>query len=164
MELLGNSDIVRPMTGDGDAAFEYYRLINPSAREPISDLHRCEPNVYAQIIAGQDAATHGEAKNTWLTGTAAWNFVAITQWICGVSPELNGLRVDPVLAASWPGFTATRRFRGATFEIAVLRAGTLGSGIAEGACVRVNGHRVVGNLIPLASPGETAPVEVVLPV
>ena len=155
--------IAAAMTGDGDAAFDYYRRINPSAREPISDLHRCEPYVYAQMIAGRDAATHGEAKNSWLTGTAAWNYVAITQWICGIRPELAGLRVDPVLPASWPGLTATRRFRGAEYRITARRAGTLDSGLAEGAGVRVNGRQIVGTLLPLASPGETVTVEVILP-
>ncbi len=155
--------IAAAMTGDGDAAFDYYKLINPSARESISDLHRCEPYVYAQMIAGRDAATHGEAKNSWLTGTASWNYVAITQWICGIRPELNGLRVDPVPPASWPGFTATRRFRGAEYRITVRRAGTLDSGLAEGAGVRVNGRQIVGTLLPLAPPGETVTVEVILP-
>ena len=88
--------IAAAMTGDGDAAFDYYKRINPSAREAIGDLHRCEPYVYAQMIAGRDAPTHGEAKNSWLTGTAAWNYVAITQWILGIRPELDGLRIDPV--------------------------------------------------------------------
>ena len=155
--------IAAAMTGDGDAAFDYYRRINPSARESIGDVHRCEPYVYAQMIAGRDAPTHGEAKNSWLTGTAAWNFVAITQWILGIRPELDGLRIDPVIPSAWPGFTATRRFRGATYEITVRRARTLDSGIAEGAGTLVNGQRVVGTLLPLAAPGETVTVEVILP-
>jgi cellobiose phosphorylase len=155
--------IAAAMTGDGDAAFDYYRRINPSARESIGELHRCEPYVYAQMIAGRDAPTHGEAKNSWLTGTAAWNFVAITQWILGIRPELDGLRIDPVIPSGWPGFTATRRFRRATYEITVRRARTLDSGIAEGAGTLVNGHRVVGTLLPLAVPGETVGVEVILP-
>jgi cellobiose phosphorylase len=155
--------IAAAMTGDGDTAFDYYRRINPSARESIGELHRCEPYVYAQMIAGRDAPTHGEAKNSWLTGTAAWNFVAITQWILGIRPELDGLRIDPVIPSAWPGFTATRRFRGATYEITVRRAGTLESGIAEGAGTRVNGRRVVGTLLPLAAPGEMVTVEVILP-
>jgi cellobiose phosphorylase len=155
--------IAAAMTGDGDAAFDYYQRINPSARESIGELHRCEPYVYAQMIAGRDAPTHGEAKNSWLTGTAAWNFVAITQWILGIRPELDGLRIDPVIPSGWPGFTATRRFRGATYEITVRRARTLDSGIAEGAGTLVNGHRVVGTLLPLAVTGETVGVEVILP-
>ncbi|MGH3245381.1 MAG: GH36-type glycosyl hydrolase domain-containing protein, partial [Trebonia sp.] len=155
--------IASAMTGDGDSAFGYYRQINPSAREAIGDVHRCEPYVYAQMIAGRDAPTHGEAKNSWLTGTAAWNFVAITQWILGIRPELDGLRIDPVIPSAWPGFTATRRFRGSTYEITVRRAGTLDSGLAEGAGTRVNGHQIVGTLLPLALPGETVTVEVILP-
>ena len=71
--------IAETMIGRGDRAFDYYLRINPSAREELSELHRCEPYVYAQMIAGRDAATPGEAKNSWLTGTAAWNYVAITQ-------------------------------------------------------------------------------------
>jgi cellobiose phosphorylase len=155
--------IAAAMTGDGDTAFDYYRRINPSARESIGEVHRCEPYVYAQMIAGRDAPTHGEAKNSWLTGTAAWNFVAITQWILGIRPELDGLRIDPVIPSAWPGFTATRRFRGATYEITVRRAATLASGMAEGAGTHVNGQRVVGTLLPLAAPGETVAVEVILP-
>ena len=155
--------IAAALTGDGDAAYDYYRRINPSAREAIGDVHKCEPYVYAQMIAGRDAPTHGEAKNSWLTGTAAWNYVAITQWILGIRPELGGLRIDPVIPSSWPGFTATRRFRDATYQITVRRAGTLDSGIAEGASVSVNGDRVVGTLLPLAPAGDTVRVEVVLP-
>jgi cellobiose phosphorylase len=155
--------IAAAMTGDGDTAFDYYRRINPSAREAIGEVHRCEPYVYAQTIAGQDAPAPGEAKNSWLTGTAAWNYVAVTQWILGIRPELDGLRVDPVIPAAWPGFTATRRYRGASYEITVRRAATLGSGLAEGAGTRVDGQRIAGTLLPLAPPGATVQVEVVLP-
>ena len=155
--------IASALTGDGNAAFDYYKRINPSAREEIGDLHRCEPYVYAQMIAGRDAPTHGEAKNSWLTGTAAWNYVAITQWILGIRPEFDGLRIDPVLPSAWPGFTATRRFRGATYEVNVRRADIPGAGLAEGAGLVVNGQRIAGTLLPLARPGETVQVEVILP-
>ncbi len=87
--------IAEAMMGNGDRAFDYYLRINPSARERISQLHRCEPYVYAQMIAGKDAPTHGEAKNSWLTGTAAWNYVAITQFILGIRPTYGGLMVAP---------------------------------------------------------------------
>jgi cellobiose phosphorylase len=150
--------IAAAMLGDGDTAFDYYRRINPSAREEISDTHRCEPYVYAQMIAGRDAPTHGEAKNSWLTGTAAWNFVAITQWILGIRPELTGLRVEPVLPSSWPGYTATRQFRGARYEITVRRE----SGAATSYLV-VDGHRIERTLVPLAPPGDTVRVDVILP-
>ena len=83
--------IAEAMAGNGDGAHDYYSRINPSAREAISDVHRCEPYVYAQMIAGRDAPTHGEAKNSWLTGTAAWNYYAIVQWILGIRPAYDGL-------------------------------------------------------------------------
>ena len=114
--------IAETLVDDGDAAFDYYKRINPSAREAISEVHRAEPYVYAQTIAGPDGATFGEAKNSWLTGTAAWNFVAISQWILGIRPDHAGLRVDPVLPAAWDGFDAVRVFRGATYRIKVCRS------------------------------------------
>jgi cellobiose phosphorylase len=151
--------IAEALLGDGDAAFDYYRRINPSVREAISEVHRCEPYVYAQMIAGRDAATEGEAKNSWLTGTAAWNFAAITQWILGIRPEYEGLRVDPVLPAAWPGFSAVRCFRGATYRIAVSKP--------VGVCARVSrlvvdGRDVAGNVVPLASAGATVEVEAIV--
>ena len=101
--------IAETLVGNGDRAFDYYLRINPSAREQMSDVHRCEPYVYAQMIAGKDAPTHGEAKNSWLTGTAAWNFVALTQHILGIRPQHDGLRVDPRVPANWPGFNVIRQ-------------------------------------------------------
>ena len=151
--------IAEAMTGDGDAAFGYYKDINPSAREQISDVHKCEPYVYAQMIAGRDAPTHGEAKNSWLTGTAAWNFVAITQWILGIRPELDGLRIDPVLPAAWPGYTATRRFRGAVYEITVRNPDRARGRVAS---LTVDGQRIEGTVVPFASPGSTVRVEAVV--
>jgi cellobiose phosphorylase len=147
--------IAEAMTGNADAAFGHYKLINPAAREAISNVHRCEPYVYAQMIAGVDAPTHGEAKNSWLTGTAAWNYVAVTQWILGIRPELTGLRVQPALPSTWPGFTATRRFRGATYEISVRR----GAGPSH---LVVDGERIEGTVVSLADPGATVRVEAVV--
>src|SRR5690606_10375789 len=89
--------IAEARTGNGDRALDYHLRINPSAREDLAELHRCEPYVYAQTIAGPDAPTHGEAKNSWLTGTAAWSLVAVTQWILGIRPDHEGLRIDPCL-------------------------------------------------------------------
>lgn len=134
--------VAEAMLGNGDRAHDYYTRINPSAREAIAELHRCEPYVYAQMIAGRDAPTHGEAKNSWLTGTAAWNYVAITQWILGIRPALDGLEVAPVLPAAWPGFTATRRFRGVTYRIDVQRAGPGGR-----AALTVDGRPIEGTLV-----------------
>jgi cellobiose phosphorylase len=151
--------IAEVMVGNGDRAFDYYRRISPSVREEISEVHRCEPYVYAQMIAGRDAPTHGEAKNSWLTGTAAWNFVAITQWILGIRPELTGLRIDPVLPANWPGFRATRVFRGATYEISVRKTAGVAGRVTH---LLVNGERVDGTVAPPATPGAVVQVEVVV--
>ncbi len=149
--------IAETLVDDGDAAFDYYKRINPSAREAISEVHRAEPYVYAQTIAGPDGATFGEAKNSWLTGTAAWNFVAISQWILGIRPDHAGLRVDPVLPAAWGGFDAVRVFRGATYRIKVCKvAGAQKSRVGY---LVVDGARVDGNLVPLAPEGATVEVE-----
>jgi cellobiose phosphorylase len=136
--------IAEALLGHGDAALDYYLRINPSRREVISDLHRCEPYVYAQMIAGKDAPHFGEAKNSWLTGTAAWNYVAITQYILGIRPEYGGLRVAPVVPAGWKGFRATRNFRGTICEIDVRRRGP-GNRIS----LTVDGEAIEGTLVPL---------------
>ncbi len=109
--------IAEAIVGHGDQAYDYYLRINPSAREKISEVHRCEPYVYSQMIAGRDAASHGEAKNSWLSGTAAWNYVAITQWILGIRPTYQGLQVAPVIPQGWSGFETKRLFRnGASYS------------------------------------------------
>ncbi len=143
--------IAEAQLGHGDRAFDYYRRINPSAREEISDLHRCEPYVYAQMIAGRDAPSHGEAKNSWLTGTAAWNYVAITQWILGIRPAYDGLRIEPAIPPDWPGFEVKRVFRGVTFDITVKRVGT-----GQSVTLTVAGQPQAGNIVPLPADGRTS--------
>jgi cellobiose phosphorylase len=140
--------IAETRVGNGDRAHDYYSRINPSAREPISDLHRCEPYVYAQMIAGRDAPTHGEAKNSWLTGTAAWNYYAITQWILGIRTSYDGLQISPVIPKSWRGFKATRIFRGVTYHITIERAGE-GNHVA----LRVEGVPIKGDTVPPPADG-----------
>jgi len=135
--------IAETRVGNGDRAHDYYSRINPSAREPISDLHRCEPYVYAQMIAGRDAPTYGEAKNSWLTGTAAWNYYAITQWILGIRTSYDGLQISPVIPKSWRGFNATRIFRGVTYHITIERAGE-GNHVA----LKVDGVPIKGDTVP----------------
>ena len=142
--------IAEAVLGRGDRAFDYYTRINPSAREGISDVHRCEPYVYAQMIAGKDAPTHGEAKNSWLTGTAAWNYVAITQWILGIRPAFDGLQITPVMPEAWDGFTATRLFRGVTFHLTVERVGP-----GNDVMLVVDGAPINGNIAPLPRDGRT---------
>ncbi len=136
--------IAETRLGRGDRSFDYYTRINPSAREAISEVHRCEPYVYAQMVAGRDAPTFGEAKNSWLTGTAAWNFVAITQHILGIRPTYDGLQIAPVLPSDWDGFTATRLFRGTIYQIDVERAGP-----GDDVALTVDGVPVQGDIVPL---------------
>lgn len=149
--------IAEATVGRGDKAFDYYTRINPSAREVISELHKCEPYVYAQMIAGRDAATHGEAKNSWLTGTAAWNYVAITQYILGIRPTLDGLEISPVIPAGWDGFKATRKYRGVMYHITVRNPGHVCKGVAK---VWVNGKQVEGGLIRVEEGLQEVNVEV----
>lgn len=146
--------IAETVIGRGDRAFDYYKKIAPAYLEEISDIHRTEPYVYSQMIAGKDAVHHGEAKNSWLTGTAAWNFVAITQHILGVKPEFDGLWVKPCIDASVSEFNITRRCRGAEYRIKVKNSG------GNKARLTVDGQPLQGNLVPYASPGTVVQVEV----
>lgn len=136
--------IAETKIGRGDKAHDYYLRINPSAREEIGDLHRCEPYVYAQMIAGKDAVTHGEAKNSWLTGTAAWNYVAITQWVLGIRPTYDGLQVAPVAPSAWENFEMARSYRGVRYVIQVERKG-LGNEVQ----LEADGKPISGNIIPI---------------
>lgn len=136
--------------GRGEKAFEYYSKIAPAFREEISDLHRTEPYVYAQMIAGKDAKRHGEAKNSWLTGTAAWNFVAISQYILGVKPQYDGLKIDPSIPAAWDGFKISRLFRGGVYNITVKNPDHINKGIKS---LVVDGKEISGNVIPVLGNG-----------
>ena len=128
----------------------------PVGAEELSEIHRCEPYVYAQMIAGKAAPTHGEAKNSWLTGSAAWNFVAITQWILGIRPEHDGLRIDPCLPSDWDGFRAVRRFRGATYRIAIGKPVGITGRITS---LLVDGRQIDGNIVAPAPEGSDVRVE-----
>ncbi len=148
--------IAETMVGNADRAFDAYLRINPSAREVLSEVHRCEPYVYAQMIAGKDATTPGEAKNSWLTGSAAWNFVAITQWILGIRPEHEGLRIDPCLPTDWKGYEAVRGFRGATYRISVRKERGVTGRVTS---LLVDGRQVDGNIVAPAPEGADVTIE-----
>ena len=145
--------------GRGDQAFEYYSKIAPAYLEEISDLHRTEPYVYAQMIAGKDAGRHGEAKNSWLTGTAAWNFVAVSQYILGIIPDYDGLKVDPSIPEAWDGYKLTRKFRGNTYNITFKNPDHVSKGVKS---VTVDGVKINGNVLPVFDEGTVHEVEVVL--
>jgi cellobiose phosphorylase len=148
--------IAEARLGRGDRAFRHYTRINPSVREELSEVHRCEPYVYAQMIAGKAAARPGEAKNSWLTGSAAWNLVALTQSILGLRPEHDGLRIDPCLPADWEGFEAVRRFRGATYRIAVRKPPGVTGRLTS---IEVDGETIPAQIVPPAPPGSDVRVD-----
>ena len=145
--------IAETVVGRGREAFEHYKKITPAYREEISEVHRLEPYAYAQMIAGKDAVRHGEAKNSWLTGTAAWNYVAISQYLLGIRAEYDGLLVDPCISAEVSQFTISRVCRGATYRITVHNTG------GKGARLTVDGVPIEGNLIPYAAPGSVVAVD-----
>ena len=145
--------------GRGGRAFEVYRRTCPAYLEEISEIHRTEPYVYSQMIAGRDAAAFGEAKNSWLTGTAAWTFVNISQYILGIQPTLDGLRIAPCIPAAMPGFTVTRTYRGAVYEIAVDNAAGVEKGVK---CITADGAPCVDGILPAAPAGTTVHVKVTM--
>jgi cellobiose phosphorylase len=148
--------IAETRVGRGDRAFEYYKKLAPAYLEEMSDVHRTEPYVYSQMVAGKDAIRHGEAKNSWLTGTAAWNYVAIAHHMLGVRPEFEGLRVSPCIGPEIPGFTVTRKCRGATYVIRVTN-----SLRHPEPRLAVNGEAIQGTLLPYAPVGTTVTVDCV---
>ena len=145
--------------GHGDRAFQTYRKLCPAYLEEVSEIHRTEPYVYSQMVAGKDAEAFGEAKNSWLTGAAAWSFTAVSQAILGILPELEGLRIDPCIPSGWTGFTVKRRFRGAEYRIAVENPEGAQRGVKE---VYVDGTRLEGTVIPPAETGKTVSVRVIM--
>ena len=151
--------IAETMTGNGYRAFDYYSRITPAYLEEISDLHRTEPYVYSQMIAGKDAFRPGEAKNSWLTGTAAWCYYAVTQYILGIRPDYDGLMVDPCIPPEWGGFTVRRRFRGATYNIEVVNPEHKSKGVWE---ITVDGKRVESCILPLFPEGSEHNVKITM--
>ena len=147
------------VAGNGDRAWEYYRKICPAYLEEKSDLHKTEPYVYSQMVAGKDAFKPGEAKNSWLTGTASWNFYAITQYILGIRPDFDGLLVDPCIPTGWKKFRVTRKFRGDTYSIEVTNPAGKSKGVAN---IKVDGKPSQSNIIPVSGDGKHHEVHVTM--
>lgn len=151
--------ISEAVLGHGNRAFEVYRKICPAFLEEISDVHRTEPYVYSQMIAGKDAPRFGEAKNSWLTGTAAWTFVNVSQYIIGIQPTLNGLCIDPCVPADFGDFTVTRKYRDVVYNITVKNPNHVEKGVVS---MTVDGASVDGNVIPFDGGRKTVSVEVIM--
>lgn len=151
--------IAETVIGRGDRAFEIYKKTCPAYVEEISEIHRTEPYVYSQMVAGADAPRHGEAKNSWLTGTAAWTFVNVSQYIIGIRPDFDGLIVDPCIPSDMPGFKARRIFRDATYNITVENSSGAQKGVAK---LVVDGQEMSGNMIPFVDGKKEYNVSIVL--
>jgi cellobiose phosphorylase len=147
------------MIGRGDLAYEYYTKIAPSFLEDISELHKVEPYVYCQMVAGKEAFKPGEAKNSWLSGTASWNFYAITQYILGVKPDYDGLSINPCIPAKWDGFKMKRIFRGATYNIEVKNPDNVSKGIKQ---MIVNGTPIASHIVPILEKGKEHRITVIM--
>jgi len=152
--MIGETEL-----GRGDIAYDYYTKITPAFIEDIQELHKTEPYVYSQMIAGKDAFKPGEAKNSWLTGTAAWNYAAITQHILGIKPAFEGLEINPCIPKKWDGFKVKRKFRGYTLNIEVKNPNHVSKGVKQ---ISINGNIIVGDLIPVLEKNKEYDVKVVM--
>ena len=137
--------IAETVCGNGDRAFEIYRKTCPAYIEDISEVHCTEPYVYSQMVAGKDAKFFGQGKNSWLTGTAAWTFVNISQYILGIQPDYDGLKIDPCVPSQFGDYTVDRQFRGAQYHISIQNPDQRQKGIRE---LTVNGKKIEGNIVP----------------
>lgn len=142
----------------GDRAYDYYCRTAPAFQDHVA-LRKVEPYVYAQMVAGKEAARPGEAKNSWLTGTAAWNYHALTEHILGIKPDYDGLRIDPCIPPAWEGYDVKRVFRGSTYYITVSNPDHVGSGIRS---IAVDGTTIDGRTLPVGETGSEYNVQVVL--
>jgi cellobiose phosphorylase len=143
--------IAETLVGNGDRAYEYYNQINPAFHNDNVDVFESEPYCYPQNILGDEHKQFGMGRNAWLSGTASWTYVAATQHILGVRPSMDGLVIDPCIPSSWAGFSITRKFRGATYNITVTNQSNVSKGVKS---VTVNGDLIVGNCLPLFTEGE----------
>ncbi|HTY13707.1 MAG TPA: glycosyl transferase [Candidatus Omnitrophota bacterium] len=151
--------IAECMLKRGDRAFEYYKAILPMAQNDRAEIRKAEPYVYCQMVAGPDHPDFGEGKNSWLTGSAAWNFYAASQYILGVRPDYKGLIIDPCLPKSWRNFTVTRTFRGARYIIKVKRHG---AGNNQVKFLVVDGRKIDGNIAPVFSDRKEHTIEALI--
>jgi cellobiose phosphorylase len=134
------------IAGDAETAWQFYRAFLPSAQNDRADIREIEPYVHCQSTHSRFSEKSGRSRVPWLSGTASWAHFTATHFLLGIRPEPNGLRLDPVIPADWPGFTATRKFRGMTLRIIVNNPHRKTRGLAQ---MIVNGTPVEGNFVPL---------------
>jgi cellobiose phosphorylase len=147
------------LRGNGDQAYACYRSFLPSAQNDRAEIRQIEPFAHCQSTHARCSPRYGASRVPWLSGTASWSHYTATQWILGIRPEIDGLRIDPCIPAAWEGFEATRVFRGATYRIAVRNPRRVCRGVAR---LVADGRTLAGSLLPPAAPGATVAVEATL--
>lgn len=151
--------IAECMLGRGQRAYGYYTQLSPPVKARNQDIHRTEPYVYSQMITGKAHPRFGQAKNSWLTGTAAWSMKCASQWILGIRPELHGLLVQPCIPSEWEKLRVVRQFRDSMYEITINNPDHVSKGVKE---IQVNGTRISSNLLPVASSPRKHVVKVIM--
>jgi cellobiose phosphorylase len=152
--------IAETMLGHGTLAYQYYRAYMPSAYNDRAEIREIEPYVHCQSTHGRSSPRHGVSRLPWLSGTAAWSYVTATNHILGVRPDWDGLVVSPCIPRTWEGFGATRRFRGATYQIEVTNPRRVESGVRS---LKIDGREAdPGAAIPPATAGSLVRVDVEL--
>ena len=132
--------------GRGNDAWNHYKKILPSyVEEKYQTLHKVEPYVNCQMVAGKDSARPGEGKNSWLTGTASWMWYTISEYILGIKPSYDGLLIDPCVPSTAKTYEVTRKFRGGEFHITVNNPEGNQKGVKS---ITVDGNTINGNIIP----------------
>jgi len=151
--------IAETLMGNGDRAFQYYQQINPASKNDIIDRYECEPYCYAQNILGDEHPQFGLARNSWLSGTASWTYIAATKYILGIRPQHNGLKIDPCIPKHWKEFSAIRKFRNATYQIKVVNPENISKGIKK---ISVDNQILDNNIVPVFNDNKTHVVVVEL--
>jgi cellobiose phosphorylase len=151
--------IAETILGRGNRAYDYYRRFMPSAYNTKAELREIEPYVYSQFTHSKYSPRYGASRLPWLTGTASWAYYAATQYILGVQPDYNGLRIDPCIPSDWKEIKITRRFRNKNFYITIKNPNGIQKGVKK---ITINNKKVVGNLIPLDMMKEKNKVLVVM--
>lgn len=151
--------IAETLLGRGERAYEYYKQINPAAKNDIADEYECEPYVYAQNILGNEHPQFGLARNSWLSGTASWMYQSGTRFILGVRPRYDGLEIDPCIPKKWDGFKVIRKYKNAVYNIEVKNPKHVNKAISQ---LKVDGKEINGNIAPVFGDGKTHSIEAVM--
>jgi cellobiose phosphorylase len=149
--------VAKAMLGRGDDLYRVYRKVLPFTKDP--EVYKVEPYIYSQFAAGPDSPDHGRGAYHWMTGTAAWMFRVVLDYMLGVKADYEGLRIMPCVPSAWTGYRVVRPFRGDVYEISVGKPEGSGCSIAS---LSLDGRALEGNLVPLVGDGCRHLVDVVL--